>query len=232
MGTVKNAVITGAAGNLGLGLVQEFLSQGYRVIATVIHQRELSRLPDHPMLEAVVLDLRDEAAVQQKVTEWVSQYGHIHAAVFTTGGFVQGDIRSTQPLQLQEQFELNVLTVYTIARPLFLQMMESGNGHLFFIGARPGLSAHQGKGLLAYSLSKSLVFRLAEHFNEEAKGTAVITSVVVPSVIDTPQNRAAMPDASFDQWVKPAQIASVIAFYCSEAGAPLREPVIKVYGGS
>jgi NAD(P)-dependent dehydrogenase (short-subunit alcohol dehydrogenase family) len=229
---VKNALITGAAGNLGLGVVREFLSQGYRVIATVMHQRELARLPEHPLLEAVVLDLRNEAEVQRNVAEWIGRYGHIQAAVLTTGGYAEGDIRSSNALQLQEQFELNVLTVFTIARPLFLKMMESGNGHLFFIGARPGLSVHQGKGLLAYSLSKSLVFRLAEHFNEEARGTAVITSVVVPSVIDTPQNRAAMPDANFDRWVKPSQIASVIAFHCSEAGAPLREPVIKVYGES
>jgi hypothetical protein len=68
--------------------------------------------------------------------------------------------------------------------------------------------------------------------NDEAKGHNVVTSVVVPSTIDTPQNRKAMPDADFDKWVKPEAIADVIYFHCSDAAAVLREPVIKVYGNS
>ena len=88
------------------------------------------------------------------------------------------------------------------------------------------------KGTLAYGLAKSLIFRLAELMNEEAKGHDVVTSVIVPSTIDTPANRASMPDADFSKWVTPEAIADVIYFYCSDAGAALREPVIKVYGNS
>ena len=86
--------------------------------------------------------------------------------------------------------------------------------------------------MVAYGLAKSLIFRLAELMNAEAKGSNVVTSVVVPSTIDTPQNRSAMPDASFDTWVKPEAIAELIHFHCTDAAATLREPVIKVYNNA
>ena len=83
--------------------------------------------------------------------------------------------------------------------------------------------------MVAYSLAKSLIFRMAELMNEEAKGTNVVTSVVVPSMIDTPLNRNAMSTATFGDWVTTDTIADVISFYCSEAASALREPVIKIY---
>ena len=89
-----------------------------------------------------------------------------------------------------------------------------------------------GKGMTAYALAKSMIFRLAELMNEEARGSAVVTSVIVPSTIDTPQNRAAMPDADFTQWVSPAAIASAVYFYCTEEADVIREPVIKLFARS
>ena len=86
--------------------------------------------------------------------------------------------------------------------------------------------------MVAYSLAKSLIFRLAELMNDEAKGKNIVTSVVVPSTIDTPQNRKAMPDADFSNWVKPEAIADAIYFYCTDEAAVLREPLIKVYNNS
>jgi NAD(P)-dependent dehydrogenase (short-subunit alcohol dehydrogenase family) len=85
---------------------------------------------------------------------------------------------------------------------------------------------------VAYGLAKSLIFRLSELMNDEAKGKNVVTSVVVPSTIDTPQNRKAMPDADPSNWVKPEAIADIIYFYCTNTAAALREPVINVYGNS
>ena len=105
-------------------------------------------------------------------------------------------------------------------------------GRIFLIGSRPGMNATDGKGMIAYGLAKSLLFRLAALMNEESKGTNVVTSVIVPSTIDTTPNRKSMPDADFDTWVKPEAIADVIYFYCTEEAAVLREPVIKVYNNS
>ena len=83
--------------------------------------------------------------------------------------------------------------------------------------------------MVAYGLAKSLIFRLAELMNDEAKGKNVVTTVVVPSTIDTPPNRKAMPEANFENWVKPEAIANVIYWHCTEEATVLREPVLKVY---
>jgi NAD(P)-dependent dehydrogenase (short-subunit alcohol dehydrogenase family) len=86
--------------------------------------------------------------------------------------------------------------------------------------------------MIAYSLSKSLIFRLAEIMNAESKGKDVVTSVIVPSTIDTPQNRESMPKVDFSSWVKPAEIADTIFFYSSDEATSVREPLIKMYNKS
>ncbi len=134
--------------------------------------------------------------------------------------------------EMQKQYKLNFETTYNLARPLFVQMMKQGRGHIFLTGARTGSEMRLSKGAIAYGLSKSLIFRLAELMNEEAKGTDVVTSVISPSTIDTPQNRASMPDADFNKWVKADSIAEVVFNYSEENFSPMREPILKVYNNA
>ena len=138
-----------------------------------------------------------------------------------------GTIAKTSTADIAKQYRLNFETAYNMARPVFNQMMEQGSGRIFLIGSRPGEDMKNSKGMIGYGLAKSLIFRLAELMNEEAKGKNIVTSVVVPSTIDTPQNRASMPDADFTKWVTPQAIAEVIYFYCSNEGMVVREPVIR-----
>jgi len=107
--------------------------------------------------------------------------------------------------------------------------MDKNNGKIVFVGARPAIQASAGKNLIAYGLSKSLLFKLAEYLNAEAKGKNVTVSVVVPSTIDTEPNRKSMPDAHFEKWVKPEALAEVLEFMISDKGSVLREIVLKVY---
>lgn len=130
------------------------------------------------------------------------------------------------------QIKLNVETAYNAIRPLFEHMMARGRGRIFMIGSKPGIDMLQSKGMVAYGLSKSLIFRLAELMNEEAKPKDVVTSVIVPSVMDTPHNRTALPDADFSKWVKADDIAELIHYHASEKADALRETIIKTYGGS
>jgi NAD(P)-dependent dehydrogenase (short-subunit alcohol dehydrogenase family) len=111
-------------------------------------------------------------------------------------------------------------------------MMQNGYGRLVFVGARPALEADAAKSVIAYALSKSLLFKMAEILNKEAKGKNVVAAVIAPSTIDTPQNRESMPKANPDNWVKASQIAEVLEFICSEKGSPLRDSVYKIYGNA
>jgi NAD(P)-dependent dehydrogenase (short-subunit alcohol dehydrogenase family) len=224
------ALITGAHGNMGRALVQRFAVDGYRVVG--VDADATNSISDLPSVESHVVDLMSEDAAQAFVQSMVEKHERIDMAVLTVGGFAMGSIAETKTSDILQQYKLNFETAYNVARPVFLQMMKQGAGRLFLVGARPALSAAASKGMVAYGLAKSLIFRLAEMMNDEAKGTNVTVNVIVPSIIDTPQNRAAMPDADFSKWVTPDQIADAVAFHASEQASALRESLIKVYGGA
>jgi NAD(P)-dependent dehydrogenase (short-subunit alcohol dehydrogenase family) len=229
---MKTAIVTGASGNLGQAVVKKFLAEGYFVSGTIVPNDPVIIDIKDKSFETVVVDLMSEEGAQKFVESIAAEYDNINAAVLTVGGFAMGKIADTNTSDISKQYKLNFETAYNIARPVFNQMMKQGEGRIFLIGSRPGLDMHSSKGMVAYGMAKSLIFRLAELMNDEAKGSNVVTSVIVPSTIDTPQNRQSMPDADFNKWVKPETIADTIYFYCTGEAAIIREPVIKVYNNS
>jgi NAD(P)-dependent dehydrogenase (short-subunit alcohol dehydrogenase family) len=229
---MKTAIVTGASGNMGQAVVKKFLAEGYNVISTVIPDDSVSIDSKGKNFETAVVDLMNEDAAQQFVDFAAVKYGSIDAAILTVGGFAMGKIAETKTADIAKQYKLNFETAYNIARPVFMQMMQQGSGRIFLIGSKPGLDMKNSSGMVGYGLAKSLIFRLAELMNEEAKGTNVVTSVVIPSTIDTPQNRQSMPQSDFKKWVTPETIADIIYFHCTNAATALREPVIKIYGVS
>jgi len=225
------AIITGAAGNLGKAVAKKFIQEGYQVVGTIHNTSTAGDFPkDH--FEEVIVDLSDEEKCQKFVDEVVQKYGKIDVAVLTAGGFAVGNIESTKSVDILKQYRLNFETAYNIARPVFIQMNKQNAGRIFLTGSRAGSETSGAKETIAYSLSKSLIFRLAEILNAESKGKNVVTSVIVPSIIDTPENRQSMPKADFSSWVTPAQIADVVFYYCTDEAAVIREPVIKIYKDS
>lgn len=228
---MKTAIVTGASGNLGQEVVKKFIAGGYKVVGTAHSDTDAINFPAN-QFERVVVDLMNEDDAQRAVSDVVSKYGTVDAAILTVGGFAMGHIADTKISDIMKQYKLNFETAYNIARPVFTQMIKQNGGRIFLIGSRPGLDAKNGKGMVAYGLAKSLIFRLAELMNDEGKSHNVVTSVIIPSTIDTPQNRNAMPDANFNNWVKAEEIADVIYYYCSDEAISLREPIIKVYGNS
>jgi NAD(P)-dependent dehydrogenase (short-subunit alcohol dehydrogenase family) len=226
----KVAVVTGSSGNLGQEVVKKFIAEGYKVIATVIPNDPAPMDFPADSFEKVVVDLMNEESSASFIQSVIEKYKSIDAAVLTVGGFAMGKVADTKAADIYKQYKLNFETAYHVARPVFAQMLTQTSGRIFLIGSRPGMDAKNGKGMIAYGLAKSLIFRLAELMNDEAKGQNVVTSVIVPSTIDTPQNRKSMPDANFSNWVKAEEIADTIYYYCSDVAGSLREPVIKVYG--
>lgn len=229
---MKTVIITGANGGLGTAVTKSFLSKGYKVIATIRKEEDRNELPQNKNLEVEVIDLTREEETEQFIKKIIDQHQTIDGALLLVGGFAMGDIAATKSGDIKKQINLNFDTAYHVARPLFQHMMEQNNGKIVFVGARPALQASAGKNLIAYGLSKSLLFKLAEYLNAEAKGKNVTVSVVAPSTIDTEPNRKSMPDADFEKWVKPEALAEVLEFMIAEKGNVLRETVLKVYNNA
>ncbi|MFN8886484.1 MAG: SDR family NAD(P)-dependent oxidoreductase, partial [Cyclobacteriaceae bacterium] len=222
--------ITGAQGNLGKACVTKFLQSGDQVFALTTPGKEENT--ESANLISLGIDLIHEEEVETLVNTLIKKYQTIDAAVLTVGGFAMGSIHTTDKTALQKMIDLNFYTSYFVARAVFQQMIQQGHGRIIFIGARPALDAQQGKNTFAYSLSKSMIFQLAELLNAEAKGKNVTATVIVPSTIDTPQNRASMPDANFNDWVTAEEIAESIQYVVSDSARAWREPIIKLYNNS
>ena len=229
---MKTVIITGANGNLGVATVKKFLDEGYKVIAVDGKDDHLAFASNNANFEFRSINLMNEKETTEFVQAMIAKYGKIDGAMMLVGGFAMGNIAATVGADIQKQFSLNFETAYFLTRPLLQHMQKNGSGRLVYIGARPAINPAQGKGLIAYGLSKSLLFRLAEFINEENKGTNIAASVVIPSTIDTPINRKEMPDTDPSIWVKPEQLAGILEFINSDTGSTLRETVLKVYNNA
>ncbi len=225
----KNVLITGASGNLGKAAVEKFIAAGFNVIATASPRGLGYQIPGLSVYEA---DLTDEHSVEQAITKIISEHHTIDVAILTVGGFALGSIETTDGAAIQKMMSLNFNTAYFTSRAVFKQMLVQQMGRIIFIGARPALVASEGKNTMAYALSKSLIFKLAELLNAEAGKKDVVSAVIVPGVIDTPENRKSNPTANYSDWVTPEAIVESMLFLVSPNANALREPVLKLYSNS
>lgn len=222
---MKTILITGAAGNLGKSVVEQLHKNGYKILATVGFISELEIFSHLPNVKSRLLNVLDAPNVKEFLEENID----IHAAILLVGGYVGGNIHQTDLAQIEKMFQLNFVTVFNIVKPLMTKFEENSGGQFIFIGSRPSLNANEGKNVFAYSLTKSLIFKMAELVNAEGKEKQISASVIVPSMIDTVLNRKSMPEADFSKWVTPEAIAKTIEFVLSEEGKMLNEPILKVY---
>lgn len=206
----KNFIVSGAAGNLGQAVVQAFLKEGHQVIGLVHRRKEKRQIEGYQEVE---IDLTQEDKVKQVTAALLEKYKQIDGVILTAGGFKAGTLAHTSVRELEVQYRLNFITAYTLVQALLPHFKEKQQGKFFFIGSGPGMDTKKGKGAVAYSLAKSQLFQLANIINAEYKHHSIKAYVVVPSTIDTPQNRKAVPDADFSKWEKPAHIAKIILHY-------------------
>lgn len=229
---MKKIIITGANGNLGSAVTKFFLEKDYNIIATVHNDDAKKEMPQHDHLQVETVNLENETEAALFVQNAINLHGTVDAALMLVGGFTVGKIENTKTGDIKNQIALNFETAYNITQPLYQHMIQNGYGRLVYIGARPALQAVDGKNVVAYALSKSLLFKLAEFINRDSKGKNITATVVVPSTIDTAINRKNMPDADPKTWVKTEDLAEILEFACSDKATPLRETVLKVYNNA
>ncbi|CAG5069867.1 hypothetical protein DYBT9623_02604 [Dyadobacter sp. CECT 9623] len=224
----KQIIISGATGNLGGEVLKKLSGLGYGLHINIRDSGKAKDF-DQKTISTYPADLSDETQALGFVEDAIKKAGRINAGIFLAGGFAPGKLADTTPADIEKMITMNFSTAFNLVKPLKAHFEANGGGQLIFIGARPALVAAQGAGSFAYTLSKSLLFQMAEMINAEGKASNITASVVVPSIIDTPDNREAMPDSDFSKWISTADMAEGIAFILSETGGKMRETVLKLY---
>ncbi len=231
MFTDKVYIVTGAAGNVGSAVAHLLASRGGRVAAVdTVADRLAATVAALPgagrHLALSEFNLMDAAASQALVAKVVAEMGGLAGVATTVGGFAMAKIEDAGLDQWDLMFNLNVKTTWNIYRAAVPALRAAGGGSLVGIGSAAGL---RGSGqMAAYSATKSAVMRLTESLADELWKERIRVNAVLPTTIDTPQNRASMPDADGSGWVKPSEVAETMAFLLSDAASAISGQLLQV----
>jgi NAD(P)-dependent dehydrogenase (short-subunit alcohol dehydrogenase family) len=220
----RTLVITGGHGVLGRAVLEAVVADGLNV-AVIDHARGQSA-PDG-VLELGGVDLTDGAAAEQAMAAVVERFGRIDALLNIAGGFVWQTVDDAEPAW-DRMYALNVTTALNASRAALPHLKRSDEGRIVNVGAAGALKSAAGMG--AYAASKSGVHRLTESLAEELKSTSVTVNAVLPSILDTDQNRKDMADADPGRWVQPADLARVMLFLASPDSRAITGALIPVTG--
>ncbi len=225
-----SAIVTGGTGGLGAAVVARLLDDGWRVVVPWIVESELERVPERDGLVLVQADLSDADAVASVVALGAgSDAAPLRGVVNLVGGFAMGArVHETPIEEFEKQFRLNLRPAYLMVQAAVPDLLSGGGGSIVCVGTRAALQPFPGAA--GYISSKAAVIAFAQAVAVEYKHDGIRCNAILPSVIDTPGNRASMPKADFEKWVKPAQIAGVIAWLLSDASSPTSGAAIPVYG--
>ena len=216
--------ITGGHGVLGRAVVAAALADGLKV-AIIDHARGPS-VPDG-VLELGGVDLTDAAAAARAIDAVAAHFGRLDALLNIAGGFVWQTTDDADPAW-GKMFALNLTTALNASRAALPHLKRSDEGRIVNVGANGALKAAAGMG--AYAASKSGVHRLTESLAEELKNTSVTVNAVLPSILDTDENRKDMPDADPANWVRPSDLARVMLFLASSESRAITGALIPVTG--
>lgn len=225
-------IVTGAAGNLGSVVAQVLLRQGARVVCVDRTERQFD-LSDGSINPERLLwisgkDLSRKEDADSVVSEAEARFGSVTGLVNTVGGFATGRVAAEAPDQWDMMMLLNAKVALVTSAAVLPGMEARGYGRIVHIAATPGLKAAAGQA--AYAASKAAVIRLVEAIAAEHRGDRITVNCIMPGTIDTPANRASMPNAKPDVWIPPLAIANVIAFLMSPAGAVVTGAAIPATG--
>ena len=221
----KVVVVTGASGALGKVVSETALARGAKVAGVDYAPSQAPATMNRMELGGV--DLSDTAAAKNAIDAVASHFGRLDALINIAGGFAFETVAEGDSKTWQRMYALNVLTALNASRSALPHLAASRSARIVNIGAIGGLQA--GAGMGAYAASKSGVHRLTEALAAEWKGKITVNAVL-PSTIDTPANRAAMPNADFSKWVTAEELANVILFLAGDEASAVTGALIPVSG--
>ena len=221
------ALITGANGGLGTQVTQAMLEAGFTVIglAPKIKQSDFN----HPNFTALPAALDSLDSARRTTDAVIAKFNRIDVLVHTVGGYSGGQpVHATDDSTFQRMFDVNVNAAFHILRAVIPHMRQARTGRIIGIGSRAGEIPAATIG--AYSASKAAFESLVRTVALENKDAGITANLILPSIIDTPANRQAMPGAGTSQWVKPETIASLVIWLARDAGTDVNGAAIPVYG--
>jgi NAD(P)-dependent dehydrogenase (short-subunit alcohol dehydrogenase family) len=217
-------LVAGGTGALGTAVVHELLDAGHAIVATWIVPDERERLASLPV-ELVEADLFDAGAADAAV----AAVKDLDAVVDLVGGFRSGPrVHETDPDEFEGIIRLNLTPAFTLARAAMPRMMERGGGAFVGVSARPALRPFPGAA--GYITAKAAVLAFIRALDAEYRDHGIRCNAILPSVIDTPANREAQPDADWSKWVPAEEVAKVVRFLVSAESGPTSGAAIPVYG--
>jgi len=234
--TGRVALVTGATGALGQEVCLALLASRAQVYALGEHTRgdAQDKLREQAgeagaRLTFVEADARDEERVSAVVADVAQRAGRLDILVNTIGGFAAGNpITELETATFDRMLELNLRTTFLLSKYAAREMARNHWGRIINISSRAAVSGRRNAA--AYAVAKAGIVTLTEAQAEETRDLGITVNAVLPSIIDTPTNRASMPTAAFDRWPKPREIARVIAFLASDDAALISGASIPVYG--
>jgi NAD(P)-dependent dehydrogenase (short-subunit alcohol dehydrogenase family) len=218
-------VVTGAAGALGKVVAEAALARGARVAGIDHATSQIATTADRIELGGV--DLSDAAQAKKALDTAAAHFGRLDVLVNIAGGFAFEAIAEGDPRTWQRMYALNVVTALNASQAAIPHLSASSAARIVNVGAMGALQA--GAGMGAYAAAKAGVHRLTEALAAEWKGKITVNAVL-PSTIDTPANRASMPNADFKKWVAPLELAEVILFLASDAASAITGALVPVNG--
>jgi NAD(P)-dependent dehydrogenase (short-subunit alcohol dehydrogenase family) len=193
--------------------------------------RSIAPRDDSERFVAVPADLATREGAERAVEETLRKARGIDALVHALGGFAGGQpVETTDDAAWESMIAINLRSAFLIARAVLPHMIEAGYGRIVAVGSRTGVEP--AAGLSAYGVSKAGLNALIRTIALETRDKGITANVVLPSTIDTPANRKAMPKADFSRWVSPEKIAQQILWLCSEAASDTSGALIPIYGRS
>ena len=228
----RNVVVTGGTGALGGAVVQTLLDAGAFIFIPAHERPDSATLPwrENGRVKIVApVDLADERAVESFYQSLPSLWASVHAA----GGFSAGAIDKTTLADFRKMMEINAVTCFLCCREAIRKIRgtsSSAGGRIVNVAAKPALIPTAG--LCAYSASKAAVVNLTLSLSEELAAEQIWVNSVIPSIMDTPANRKAMPNADHARWPRVSEVAATIAFLASPQNAATRGALVPVYGMS